>query len=429
MRGDWPVTGLSLDEWRQVFGWHPFHFWGMADNDVLAQTAQCDSVVFGYAWQGDQIAGRFDITEAIARAEQLLLQELHYRPAPIYSEAVIPWPAYNDPRFLRTGPSDTQGHWLSVDLPEGEIRSIGTEARTSIGTANVSLSDPDGDGIMERFTATIATSITDTSELACYFQATDRLNGDSVSERYRIRPVDVSISGGTATIRGPAWLLITPIQSEGFRMSAKNPVTAGVLATAIEVYRRYTNMDSTAVTTSQSVITWETIPCHGWWCCCGCQDATSAFGGSPYDPAATAQAVGRVGIRNARLGTVFAAEAAYDSTAQTWSAIDWSVCRQPDRVTIRYLAGKALTNFRIDSALAQVVARLAAAELGRPICACEVANRELARWQFDLAYAGPNDETFQVSASDLDNPFGTRRGHVQAWRYVQAQRRLRGSVI
>lgn len=427
MRGDWPTTGLSLDEWRQIFGWHPYHFWGMADSDVLAITTQCDAVVYGYAWQGDQIAGRYEITEAIARAEHLLLQELHYRPAPIYSEAVLPWPTYGDNRFLRTGPVDAAGRWLSVDLPEGEIRSIGTEARTLIGTANVTLSDPDDDGVFERFTAFIATSITDTTEIACYFQAADRLNGDSVSERYRIRPLDVSISGGIATIRGPAWLLVTPIQSEGFRLVSKNPSTANVLATAFEVYRRYTNTNSTDVTTSQAVITWETRPCHGWWCCCGCQE--SAYSGSMYDPAAIAQAVGRSGIRNARLGTVFAAESAYDSTSGTWSALDWSVCTQPDRLTIRYLAGKPLVNFRIESAFAQVVARLAAAELGRPICSCEVANREIARWQFDLAYAGSNDETYQTSAGDLDNPFGTRRGHVQAWRYVQAQRRLRGSTF
>lgn len=263
MRGDWPTTGLSLDEWRQIFGWHPYHFWGMADTDVLAITAQCDAVVYGYAWQGDQIAGRYEISEAIARAEQLLLQELHYRPAPIYSETTLPWPAYGDNRFLRTGPVDATGRWLSVDLPEGEIRSIGTEARTLIGTANVTLSDPDDDGVFERFTALIATSVTDTTEIACYFQAADRLNGDSVSERYRIRPLDVSISGGIATIRGPAWLLVTPIQSEGFRLVSKNPSTAHVLATAFEVYRRYTNASSTDVTASQAVITWETYPCHG----------------------------------------------------------------------------------------------------------------------------------------------------------------------
>jgi hypothetical protein len=75
-----------------------------------------------------------------------------------------------------------------------------------------------------------------------------------------------------------------------------------------------------------------------------------------------------------------------------------------------------------------VVARMAAAELARPICACDVANRELYRWQFDLARtSGANDEGYgAVSATDLDNPFGTRRGHVYAWRFVKESRKLVG---
>jgi hypothetical protein len=429
MRGDWPVTGLSLEEWRMAMGWHPYHFWGMADNDALAVTAQCDAVVYGYAWQMDQIAGRYEITQAIARAEQKLLQELHYRPAPVYTEATLPWPPLGDPRMARLGPADAQGRWLPVNLPEGEVRAIGTESRTLIGNTAVTLSDSDGDEVNDRFTATIATSVTDVTEIACYFVAADRLNGDEVSERYRIRPLDVQIAGGVATIRGPAWLLVRPVQSEGFRQAPKNPNSAGVLATQIAVYRRTTDASSTAVATSQAVITWETRPCHGWWCCCGCQDTAAAYAGSPYDPAATAQAVARAGIRNARTGTVFAAEAAYDATSGTWSALDWLVCTQPDRVTVRYLAGRPLSNFRVDGALAQVTARLAAAELGRPICACDNANREIYRWQVDLAFSGPNDETYQIGPGDLDNPYGTRRGHVEAWRFVQAQRRLRGTTI
>lgn len=430
MRGDWPVTSLSLDEWARVFGWHPYHFWGMADQGALKVTAQCDSVVYGYAWQDTQLAGRYEITQAIARAEALLAQQLGYRVGPVYTDATLPWPRLGDARLQRGGAWQADGRWLAVNLPEGEIQDLGVEARTSIGTAAVTLSDPDGDGADDRFTVTIATSVTDTDEIAIYFQATDRLNSDPVSERYRIRPVDVTISGGTATIRGASWLLVKPIWSEGFTKAPRDPAAAGTLATAVEVYRRYTNADSTAVTSSQAVITWETRPCHGWWCCCGCQDVSSAYSGSPYDPNAVAQAVARAGIRNARIGLVHAAEAAYDATTGVWSSLDWAVCTEPDRVTVRYLAGRPLTNGRVDSALAQVTARLAAAELGRPICSCDVANRELARWQFDRArVGGANDEQYAISPSDLDNPFGTRMGHIQAWQYVQKQQRLRGFTI
>ncbi len=75
-----------------------------------------------------------------------------------------------------------------------------------------------------------------------------------------------------------------------------------------------------------------------------------------------------------------------------------------------------------------VVARLAAAELARPICGCEDASRELFRWQFDLARSsGSGDEQYgAVSAADLDNPLGTRRGHVAAWRFIRQRQRYQG---
>jgi ribosomal protein L9 len=77
-----------------------------------------------------------------------------------------------------------------------------------------------------------------------------------------------------------------------------------------------------------------------------------------------------------------------------------------------------------------VVARLAMAELARPVCACESANRELHNWQFDLARsAGSNDETFGfISREDLANPLGTRRGAVFAWKQIRNLRQTVGTT-
>src|SRR6185369_16921871 len=101
------------------------------------------------------------------------------------------------------------------------------------------------------------------------------------------------------------------------------------------------------------------------------------------------------------------------------------------RVTVRYLAGFPLaSDGQMQEPYRTMVARLAAAELARPICACDEANRELYRWQFDLARtAGSGDEAYgAVSAEDLNNPFGTRRGHVYAWKQVKNLRQLRGAL-
>lgn len=72
---------------------------------------------------------------------------------------------------------------------------------------------------------------------------------------------------------------------------------------------------------------------------------------------------------------------------------------------------------------------MAAAEMPRKICACDESNRELHRWQFDVARsAGANDEAYgAVSDIDINNPFGTRRGQIYAWKEVRALRKLIGT--
>ena len=64
--------------------------------------------------------------------------------------------------------------------------------------------------------------------------------------------------------------------------------------------------------------------------------------------------------------------------------------------------------------------------MARPICACDTANREWYRWQQDLARTNKDDELYTVSPQDLNNPFGTRRGHVWAWRQVLNLHQKRG---
>lgn len=423
-----PVSpALSLEEWRRQMGLHPFYFWGMANDGVLRVTQQSDPVLRQYAYQDTDDVGRADIVEAIRSAEQKLRDWLGYRPGPQYTEATVPWPRDGDTRLVRTGPWDASGGWLSVTLPEGLVQAVGVESLTLIDTPAVAYTDPDGDGVRELATVTCATAVTDAAQLAVYFAAADRLNGDPVGDAYRIRPANVQIASGTATIRMPSWLLVKPINYEGFDVEDLDPAAGGVLATEVAVYQRTTSAAGTTTSTSQGVIVWQTTPSHGWWCCCGgC--ASDPYSGNAFDPAATASAVARVGIRDARLGIVTPAQATYDATSGTWAAFPWSVCAVPDRVTIRYLAGVPSPDGQQLARDWQVaVARLATAELTRPICAKYAANRAISHWQFDRARAsGADDESYQISPADLENPFGTRTGHIAAWKFVQRLALTRG---
>lgn len=411
---------LPLEQFRRHFSFHPFHFWQLADTNLVPVTTACDTVVYEYAWQGLDAAGRSEIREAIEEAEQKLRRYLGYRVAPQYTEATVAYPAYTDHRLWNFSEADGNGRWIGMRLPEGEIRAIGVESLTAIGTANVAATDEDGDGLDDTFTLTIATTETDSDKIAVYFAAADRLDNQAAGERWRIQPVQVSISGGTATIIGRYWLLVKPILYEGVSKRSLDPTDASSFVTTLEVKIRTTDPTGTTTDDSQAVLIWETAPYPYWWGgggCCG-----SNPGNDSRDPAATAQAVARVGIRDAKNGIVTVGAAAYNATDGVWYAIDWSICRPPDRVKIRYLAGLELEDGQMQPLWQDVVAMMAAAQMNRPICACDTANRKLYDAQFDLARAaGANDEQYSIAPEDLANPFGTRRGQVRAYQLVRRE--------
>lgn len=427
---------MPLEFFRDILDFNPFWFWGMADNsEALRPGAQgglqgCRGVTKETSWQDRDYAGRQDVRRAIARAEKRLAEQLRFYPAPMYFEETVQWPKYHDRTMIRSGPFDSDARWLNIKLSNGYIQAVGVEARTSVALATpVTYTDTDGDGYMDTATiGPIVTTLLDPKEIATYFVEADRYGYDkSISEKWRISPTKVTISGGSVTIRGPAWMFIRPVILSGVNVPDFDPNgTPSPLATTVDVYRKYTDGSSTNVDTSQGVIIWETRPYHGWWC--GCSSCVGgSYAGSPYDPAATARAVARVGIRDSKGAIVTPSESFYNSTNDTWASINTWVCDQPDRVTIRYLAGYPNdADGQMNAKYRELVTVLAAAELGRPLSGCADANRLLFYWQQDLAKTGNDKELYATSADILDNPFGTRRGHVYAWHQITANARGTG---
>ena len=418
---------LPLYTFYELMGFNPWHSMGIAGTGDLAINTGCNTLVRRYEWQNSDAAGALSVAKAIEDAETKLRQYLGYSVAPHYVSETVAWP-------LSDAPWGSDGRWLSMQLTEGEVRAVGVETVAAISAnAAVVYTDEDGDSIDDTFTVTSATSITDVSQIAVYFSSADRFNGwgatTALSSRWRLQPVQISISGGIVTVRGPKQLCVKPVKYEGainIGANGLDPGTAANFVTTLDIYQRYTATDGNTVSTSQAVITWETRPCHGWWCCCDSCCASDPYSGSPFDPAATAQAVARVGIRDARHGLVTPAASIYDSTTAIWEA-QWPVCSQPDRVTVRYLAGFPLGNDGLmQEPYRTVVARLAAADLARNVCGCEQANRALYYWQFDLSQTARGDELFGISPENLNNPFGTRRGQVYAWKFIMDQQQLTG---
>lgn len=396
---------LPLDSFRQIMGYHPFHWWGMDGTDVAKVNSACNTLLHKWAWQDADAVGREEIKAAIATAEQRLTGYLGFSPAPHMVTDTLPWPIYEDRALWRTGRAGSDGRQLALKLTEGYVQAVGTEVLTLLGTPVVAFSDADGDGLNETFVITQATTETDPERLQVYFAAGDRLDGAPAGPDWRIEPVTVTIAAGTATIRGRSWLLVRPILYEGMCPAALDPATVGNFAATLEVYSR--TIDQTA----QATLIWETLPWPEW---CG---AVPALVPNSTDPAAIGTAVARVGIRDADVGLVTPGASIYDATSATWvgSTANW---RPPDRVALTYRAGVATVGGQMAPLWATIVARLAAAELTRPVCACDAANRELYVWQADLARTNKDEVMGAISPDDLRNPFGTRRGHIAAWKHV-----------
>ena len=416
---------LPLDTFRAVMGLSPWHFWGFADSGpgaIVPVQSKCSTLTYEYDWQGSDAAGRASIRTAIADAEWKLLDYLGYRVMPEYVDYdLVDWPRFYQADAVRWGDYDATGRRVAVQASEGYIQALGVESLSLIGTATVgggtlvysALFNP---SLQDTFTITLPTTVADATQIAVYFSAADRFDDTAVGERWRIEPIDVSFSGGNVIIVGRKWLVGRPILYENPVAAALNPTNAANFVTSLDVYQRTTDGTGNSITTCQATLVYETTDCGACWgsgCCC-----SSSTGSS--DPGTTGEVIARAGIRDAVNGLITPAAAIYNTSSGLWSS-QWCCAGycDPDRVKLRYLAGYPLEGRQMARRFRDPAAWLAAAELKRRVCACRETNERLHDLQQDLTLESTQSERYAVPQGQLDNPFGTRRGHIAAWKAVQ----------
>jgi hypothetical protein len=411
---------LPLDIWRAEIGLNPWLFWGLAGGPIV-DNSQCSGLLREYSWQRSDTAGRDDLRRAIERAEEKLFSYLGYRVAPQYVETEpLPWPRWDDTSQIRYRNVDATGRRVAMMAPEFHIQAMGIEQLTLIGTAGLIFSTKYSTALRETWTAQIATTVTDPLEIAVYFTATDRLTDDM--DRWRIEPVSVAIANGIATITGATWLLVKPVLYDNPVLNALEATDLSTFVSAIEVYQRTTNGDGNTDTTSQAPLVYESSDCGGW----GAGFCIGSLNGST-DPGTVGEVIGRAGIRDRTLGLITPAVATYNTTTGLWSSMSACNCyAEPDRVKLRYLAGYPLERGRMAQRWQQVVTMLAAAEVKRRIVACRETNERLHDLQMDMALQATETERYQRSQQDMENPFGTRLGHIQAWKMAKQHILRRG---
>lgn len=424
---------LPLETWRYFISYHPWHFWGFSHSTMAKVNSKCNTVIGNYGWQLDDMAGRDDIRQAIINAERTLREHLEYPIGPTAVEVTVPYPRPHQVGLHYRAPIDAQNRWLSLFAPDKHVRQMGIFAIDVIeSAATVTYSDDDGDGLSETFTVTASTTVTEPDEIALYFGTNDRTDGEPLSEKWRIAPISVKIDGGTVTVKGRRWILGKPIKFGGFNVTALagglDLTDAANFVTSLVVARRYIKTDGITNDDCQALLIWETPPYPSW---ATLSTGALTFSPNSADPAAVAYGIARASVRDSRLGIVSLGYSVYNSDLDQWVATDWGTCRQPDRVTLRYVAGVRLAPIESDLGQplgrdggnwADAVCQLATARLPQRLSSCDVANRKLWHWQFDLARAGGlADEQYRIDDADLGNPLGTRRGEVYAHKAVQNQ--------
>lgn len=378
-------TLLSLAEWGEIMG---VNLWELAQFGAgfpAENGRQCQHVFYQYQWQRDFIS-REEIAGAIEKAEAAIALQLKYWPAPKYLDDTVERPPQTR---SRAGPAR-----YGVGLPFGYVHGGGILARAEIDPgAAVTRTDEDGDGVKETFTVSVATALTDSEEIALYYTAADR-NNLPLGETWRIRPVNVAISGGTATITGHASLLVVPDKTLAVDPAELNVTLDANYVTAVAVYRVY--RDTTAA---------EATPNQGWaiWNAVSQNPCTS----TPCVPSTRAICVDESFTEGRQV---------YVSYPDPSTCVHW---RKPDRIRVKYLAGVPREQGRMARMYADAVAHLATAWLPADKCGCERSQRILHWWR-----ALPNDDEREtgrrpVTFDEIMMPFGERRGAVYAWKLVR----------
>lgn len=384
-------TLLSLDEWAAILGISPFEF-----NQAVypaPKSAQCKDVFYQWQWQKDHL-GREEVAEAIASAEQMIRDSLLFWPAPYYTvDEVIPYPRpYQRNLFGMSG--TWRGEWKTFGTKHHKVIKGGVLNRTAIATiggADLTKLDLDSDGVFETFQAVITNvaigTITDVDEIALYFIAANR-HGEGISETWRIRPVNVSVTGNTATITGHRTLLINPVPEFVVNPTELDATVDGNYVTSVECYRTFTDDTATAALPYQGVAMWKDIP----GCTAGCTFTIKEL---------------CLGQHQNEQGQIFAS---FDQPC-TWPFPD----REPDRLQINYVSGLPLENGKMQHVMAQIVTYLSVSLLANEPCGCDRTNRILARWKAPITKFV--DNTANASAfADSVNLFPMTYGGQWAWK-------------
>jgi len=415
-------TLLSIHHYARILGINPAHFAGGAGGAVFPVVNNaCEDVCPRYSWQASDRVSHEELALEIHNAERDIAAVLGYYPAPMWiEEEVQPYPRPHRRDTYNIGMSNVRGQLKSLKLRwgkfiQGGMRAVSQAEFTlptpAVGTG-LTYTDTNLDGFIDTATIITGTTLTNAYNIKVYFAG---LNG---ARAWEVRPIrSKTVALGVLTIEIDPWLLIDPDALAALptteRFTAINldsvpPAYPADYVDEVDLYYEYN--DSTQ---PGAILYWEQEPNLLCSACGGLGCAACSF--SSQD--------GCIHVRDTERGFVAVTPGYYDSDVGAWLREAPSVCRDPDQIKLYYYGGEQsdewLSGVSIEPLshyMAQAIAWMATARLERPFCACSNVTSLGNHLKEDLSLS--TDQGRFISDIILSNPFGTRRGEVQAWQRV-----------
>lgn len=376
-------TIIPLDRFARVLGINPLHFNQVAS--AASPSTLCSMPITQYAWQDSDRVGREEIAFGLREAENEIGSLLGF-------DVDARWnadeKAHVGTQYGSRSSFNARGYLTSVQTQKGYVITGGQEARSLIQAARpVVYSDADGDGYKETATITATTTVTDEDEIAIYYPSKSGAN------IWEIRPlVSVSIAAGVATIVARREQFVLESLQEAFTAESVNGDDDANFLATVDVYRHYNDPSV------QVQFQWETA---------GCVDET----GFPIQ-------TGFFNIRDHRNGIIIPRSGDWVSADTDFAVTEWVECRPPDHIRLWYKAG-----WTGDPLWERIVCQYALSLIDRPICGCDSLNHVGQYWREDLAEIVGGGSRFQLRQRQLDNPLGTSRAAIEAWKLIERYRR------
>lgn len=368
-RADVPMHGLCLlNRWPKVMREVEYRFNQITGDGVL-QLPQCQNHVY-VQYERDYIA------QALYDAAVQAREYLGYAPAPMWVE--------NEVIALEDSLA-WNGQQLATQY--GHVQAFGRRATTEI-TSNVTVSytDEDDDGCLDTATLTVTgISAIDADEIQVFFRTADGTES-AAHENWRIEPLTVTKSGGTATIKGSRALFVQPsLWTTEYRQTIDGNIAGWIknagdvqdddnFVASVDVYRVYA--DATSAVELLLNPQWVTTPTVN-----ATADITNA----------------EQGYFTLRTGTT-----------QTQPESN------PTHVRVSYLAGLPLVNGLMDAQFETAIVRYANTLMAQTPDFCD---RTAAMWKDD------NSQSPQASAFDAWHPpaFGITKAGMKLLGVVNAR--------